>query len=171
MSNINQIQVSGTVYAIEDSGATKTVELTQAQYDALVSGGTVDPNTFYLISDATPIDISDYYTSAQTEAAISAATSGKADTSAVTSVDNILTAHTANTSIHVTTAQTSSWDAKQNALTIDSTIVSGSTNPVQGGAVYDQLGGLKLQQITQSDYDALVRGGTTDTSTLYVIVN
>lgn len=86
---------------------------------------------------------------------------GKTDTSA-------FTAHTGDTTIHVTTAQTASWNAKQNALTIDSTVTSGSTNPVQGGAVYTQLGGLKLQQITQSAYDALT---TKDNSTLYIIVN
>ena len=33
------------------------------------------------------------------------------------------------------------------------------------------LGGLKLQQITQSAYDALVSGGTVDNSTIYYIVN
>ena len=33
------------------------------------------------------------------------------------------------------------------------------------------LGGLKLQQITQADYDALVSGGTVDSSTLYIITN
>lgn len=32
------------------------------------------------------------------------------------------------------------------------------------------LGGLKLQQISQADYDALVSGGTVDSSTLYVII-
>lgn len=52
MGKINSIIVSGTSYDIEDSGATKTVELTQAEYDALVTGGTLDANTFYVISDA-----------------------------------------------------------------------------------------------------------------------
>lgn len=60
----------------------------------------------------TPTDLSNYYTSAQTEAAIEAATSGKADTSAVTQVNDALTAHTSDTDIHVTTAQTAAWDAK-----------------------------------------------------------
>ena len=56
------------------------VELTQAEYDALVSGGTVDPTAFYIITDATPIDISNYWTSAQTQSAITSAVSGKQDT-------------------------------------------------------------------------------------------
>lgn len=33
------------------------------------------------------------------------------------------------------------------------------------------LGGLKLQQVTQAQYDALVSGGTVDNSTIYYIVN
>ncbi len=36
-----------------------TVELTQAQYDALVSGGTVEEGTIYVITDAPTIDIDD----------------------------------------------------------------------------------------------------------------
>ena len=62
MANINKIRLSGTTYNIEDANAPKTVELTQAQYDALVSGGTVDSNTFYIITDASGGDLSNYYT-------------------------------------------------------------------------------------------------------------
>lgn len=40
-----------------DSSA--TVELTQAEYDALVSGGTVEEGTIYVITDAPTIDIDD----------------------------------------------------------------------------------------------------------------
>ena len=78
--NINKIKLSGTTYNIQDENATKTVELTQAQYDALA---VKDPNTFYVITDATAGDLSNYYTSAQTESAITAAVSGKVDTSSV----------------------------------------------------------------------------------------
>lgn len=70
--------------------------------------------------------------------------------------------------------------------TVDQTIISGSTNAVAGGAVYDKideveqvtaaglnalngaLGGLKLVKLTQAEYNAL---STKDSSTLYVIVN
>ena len=138
MANINKIKLSGTTYNIQDLNASKTVELTQAQYDALVSGGTVDPNTFYIITDATGADLSNYYTSAQTESAITAAVSGKVDTSSVV------------------TAVTS--------VSTDSEIPTAK-------AVYDQLGGLRLQQITQAEYDALVSGGTVNSSTVYIIVN
>ena len=85
--------------------------------------------------------------------------------------------------------------------TASSAITSGDTNAVAGGAVYDKFdeveqvtaralnklaeadevaaralvdlddrfGGLKLMKLTQSEYDAL--SGSTDSNTLYVIVN
>ena len=51
-------------------------------------------------------------------------------------------------------------------INIDQSVISGSSNAVSGGAVYTQLGGLKLEKITQSAYDALA---TKDADTLYVI--
>lgn len=62
------------------SGKTSVVNLTQAQYEAMVTGGTVDPTVLYNITDATPIDMSQYWTSAQTNSAITQAVSGKQDT-------------------------------------------------------------------------------------------
>lgn len=67
MANINKIKLSGQTYNIQDLNASKTVELTQAQYDALVSGGTVDPNTFYVITDAQGADLSNYYTKTEVD--------------------------------------------------------------------------------------------------------
>ena len=77
----------GTDIKLQDhlGGGNPTVELTQSAYDALVQAGTVDPNTYYIITDATPVDMSQYWTSAQTQSAITEATSGKVDTSAITS--------------------------------------------------------------------------------------
>ena len=43
---------------------------------------------------------------------LEAAISGKAATSAVTAVNNVLTAHTADTTIHVTSADKTAWNAK-----------------------------------------------------------
>lgn len=95
-------------------------------------------------------DPSNYYTKTETDSAISAATSGKADTSAVTesinaavsgkadtsavtAVNDVLTAHTANTDIHVTTSDKTTWSGKQDALvsgtnikTINGTSILGS---------------------------------------------
>ena len=92
--NINKIKLSGTTYNIQDENATKTVELTQAQYDAL---SVKDPNTFYVITDATGGDLSNYYTKSETSGAteISTALGNKQDT--LVSGTNIKTIN--NTSI------------------------------------------------------------------------
>lgn len=55
--------------------------------------------------------------------------------------------------------------------TTTSAVTSGSTAVVESGAVYEQFGGLKLQKVTQAEYDALVSGGTVDSMTLYVVTN
>lgn len=52
---------------------------------------------------------------------------GKADTTAVTAVNNALTAHTANTTVHVTSSDKSTWNGKQDAL------VSGTNIKTVGG--------------------------------------
>ena len=64
---------------------------TQAQYD------TIDPkdsDTLYVISDATPINMSDYTLTSTTNA-----------------VSGVVSAHTANTDIHVTTGDKATWNA------------------------------------------------------------
>ena len=80
MSNniIDSIQLSGTVYTIQGTGGggSPTVELTQAEYDALVSAGTVSANTYYIITDATPIEASGFV---QTSAITSSVTSASTD--------------------------------------------------------------------------------------------
>ena len=88
MSNIiDSIQVSGVTYTIQGSGGggNQTVELTQAQYDALVTAGTVSADTYYILTDAQAGDLTQYWTSAQTQSAITEATSGKVDTNSVVS--------------------------------------------------------------------------------------
>ena len=95
MANINKIKLSGTTYSIQDENATKTVELTQAQYDALT---VKDPNTFYVITDATGGDLSNYYTKSETSGAtqISTALASKQTTltagTNITIVDNVISA-------------------------------------------------------------------------------
>ena len=271
MANINKIKLSGTTYNIQDLSASKSVELTQAQYDALA---VKDPNTFYIITDAQGADLSQYYTSAQTESAITQAVSGKVDTSTFNtysgSVDTALSGKqdtlvsgtniktinnesilgSGNIDIQggsginvVQTTGTSTADVmSQDAVTtqlnnkanktdafggyfyglsnnqpfirykninngnigneiyyptingketltsndtwaknnlnfslvetsaITTSVTSASTDAQVPSAksVYDQLGGLKLVKLTQSEYDAL---STKDSNTLYVIVN
>ena len=110
MSNIiDSIQLSGVTYTLSaqtSGGGNPTVELTQAQYDALVTAGTVQADTYYIITDAIAIEA----------------------TSAVT---------------------------------------RGSTAVVTSGGVYEQVGGIKIVKLTESEYTALV---TKDSDTLYVVV-
>ena len=76
MANINKIRVSGTTYDIQDINAPKVIELTQSEYDSLT---TKDPNAFYVITDS-EYNFDGYWTSAQTQSAITQAVSGKQDT-------------------------------------------------------------------------------------------
>lgn len=91
----------------------------------------------YTIVDETAIhDLSNYYTTAQTDSQITAATSALAQTieeagyqnasqvsAAITAVTNpinaTLTAHTANTEIHVTLANKEAWSAKLDAADVE----------------------------------------------------
>lgn len=72
-------------------------------------GGTFDPTNYYTKSQI------DNIVTGITED-IDEATSGKADTTAVTQVNNALTAHTSNADIHVTTSDKTTWSGKQDAL-------------------------------------------------------
>lgn len=91
----------------------------------------------YTIVDETAIhDLSNYYTTAQTDSQITAATSALAQTieeagyqnasqvnAAITAATNpineTLTAHTANTEIHVTLANKEAWNAKLDASDVE----------------------------------------------------
>lgn len=73
----------------------------------------------------------DNYVNVTTFTAYTASTSteigNKADTTAVTQVNNALTAHTADTTIHVTSSDKTTWNGKQDAL------VSGTNIKTVGG--------------------------------------
>lgn len=157
MANINKISVAGTIYDIQDQNASKTVELTQSEYDGLA---VKNPNTFYIITDAQGGDLTNYYTKTEVDEkvgdanniALEASNDVKNLSSTVSELDYALTEHTADTTVHITSTEKTSWDdAARNA-----------SNAVAA------LGGLKLVKLTQSAYDALQ---TKDASTLYVIVN
>ena len=88
-------------------------------------GGTFDPTNYYTKSDV------DNIVTAITED-IEEATSGKADTTAVTQVNNALTAHTTNSDIHVTTSDKSTWNGKQDALVSGTNIKTVNGNSLLG---------------------------------------
>ena len=146
------ISISGNVISAS-GGGNATVELTQAEYDALVSAGTVASDTYYIITDAQSPDITQYWTSAQTQSAITAAVSGKVDTSSLATV--------------ATSGSYNDLTNKPTIPTSTSAVTSGSTDVVTSGGVYDQMGGLKLVKLTQQEYDAL--SPNYDNNTLYVI--
>lgn len=66
MANINKIKLSGTTYNIQDLNATKTVELTQAEYDALPATAKTS-NSLFVITDAQGADLTNYYTKTETD--------------------------------------------------------------------------------------------------------
>ena len=116
---------------------------TKAQVDGELSGKTNNSTfTAYTASTATEIG-NKADTTAMTQAiseatsgkadttavtqAISEATSGKADSSTVEGISNILTAHTANTTVHVTSSDKTTWNGKQDQL------VSGTNIKTVGG--------------------------------------
>lgn len=128
-------EYSGTV-ASELSGKASQgdVEVLSAQVQTIVSGEV---------------------TSAEVQTMIDQSVSGKADTSAVTSVNDALTAHTSNSDIHVTTAQTASWDAKSN--------FSGSYNDLTDKPTIPSIWSGTEAQWSQ------ISGGTLDNNTIYLV--
>ena len=79
---IDKIQISGQSYDVKDSSAATVVELTQQEYDDLPSSAKT-ANILYNITDAQGGDLSNYWTTAETQSAITQATSGKVDTTAI----------------------------------------------------------------------------------------
>ncbi len=155
MANINKISVAGTIYDIQDQHASKTVELTQAAYDGLA---VKDPNTFYIITDAESGNLTNYYTKTEVDKKVddvnataqAAYDDVKNLSTTVSELDYALTEHTADTTVHVTSAEKASWDGA----------ATNASNAVTA------LGGLKFVKLTQSEYDALQ---TKDANTLYII--
>ena len=147
MSNIiDKIQVSGVTYDIGGTGGggNPTVELTQAEYDALVTAGTVSADTYYIITDAQAGDLTNYYTKTETNTLLG----GKADTATTytkTETNTLLggKADTATTytKTEVDNAITAATSTKQDTLvsgtnikTINNTSLLGSGNiDIQGG--------------------------------------
>lgn len=154
MANINKISVSGTIYDIQDQHASKTVELTQAEYDGLA---VKEQNTFYIISDAEGGNLSNYYTKSEVDEALG----GKQPT--LVSGTNIKTINNESLlgegNFHL--VETSAVTTSVSSTSTDSQVPSAK-------ALYDQLGGLKLVKLSQSEYDALQ---TKDPNTLFIIVN
>lgn len=117
----------------------------------------------------TPLGVTINNENVATEPYVDAALSGKADTSAVTAVNDALTAHTSDTGIHVSAQEKNAWNAKAepysagtgiditdnvisatggSSVTVDSTLDSGSTNPVANSAITAGINDAKAYYIS-----------------------
>ena len=95
-----------------------------------------DPSNYYT-KDEIDAALSGKADTSAVTASIEAAVSGKADTSAVTAVNDVLTAHTANTDIHVTTTDKSTWSGKQDALVSGTNIKTVNNQSLLGSGNID----------------------------------
>lgn len=239
MANINKISVAGTIYDLQDKNAAKTVELTQAEYDGLA---VKEQNVFYIITDATAGDLSNYYTKQQTDTLLgekqptlvsgtniktinneSILGEGNLDIQGGSSVNVVQTTGTSTSDVMSQDAVTKAFNTytatkddaritkwwawktpsytygtntlynfsingklplsmqqsdtddngiynfhlvETSAVTTSVSSTSTDTQVPSAKAVYDQLGGLKLVKLTQSEYDGLQ---TKDPNTLYIV--
>lgn len=170
-------------------GGGSVVELTQAQYDALANP---DPDTTYVITDSTAIDMGDY--ALKTE--ITELTAGKADKQNVTANTNELKFPTWNADGVITGQNSTTARAKTlciNEFTVYGILAPDSNSwphmwiPITSGTAGQVLrsngptsntapswvnietltGGIKFWLGTQAQYDALAPNY--DSSTLYVV--
>lgn len=126
MANINKIRLSGTTYNIEDENASKTVELTQAQYDALA---TKEPNTYYVITDATAVDIANYYTKTETDTALATKQATLVSGTNIKTINNESILGSGNIEIQ----------GGGGSVTVDDALSTTSENPVQNKVIANAI--------------------------------
>ena len=171
-----------------NSKADKTVVDDLSRQSKTIAAELNDLNTKKLDTTAyTPVDTSLYYKKTETDSKIAEAVSGKVNTSDfnaysgnvdtaigskaaqsdLNTLSGTVTRHTANTSIHVTSTEKKNLDSLATNIAaisgVTSTKISNWDNAVTN------LGGFKLVEITQSDYDNLPT--PRDSKTLYIIRN
>lgn len=86
----------------------------------------------------------------------------------ITAKDTTLTVQETGVDINGDAVVTeSALSGKVNTSAVTSSITSGSTDVVTSGGVYEQLDGIKLRKVTESQWSTI--SGSTDASTLYVV--
>ena len=172
-------------------GGSNIIEITQAEYDALTA---YTEDAIYVITDSQAINMDNYvttgalgsyYTSAETDTAISNAVSGKTDKVSVTASDSGYKFPKWNNQGCITGTYSTAYQASQNINGSSRTLYSTSSDslpaiyaPTSAGSAGQPLlsngsgapvwGSYKFQFISQSQYDALA---TKDSTTIYFIVN
>lgn len=81
--------------------------------DKIAQGGTFDPTQYYnkTATDAL-LDLKADTANTYTKSEVNGLVGNKADATALTQVNNVVTAHTANTTVHVTSAEKNAWNNK-----------------------------------------------------------
>lgn len=182
---------SGNINISGGSGGTNIIELTQAEYNALTA---YTQDAVYVITDAEEInldeyitsgDLQSYYTSAQTESAITESISGKTDKVSVDANGawcrfprwnnqgciTGITDTAYRVSYNINGSNKDIYAATNSSL---QTIYAPTTAGSQGQIVMSNGSGapvwssVKMQFISQSAYDALA---TKDSSTIYFIIS
>lgn len=172
-------------------GGSNIIELTQAEYDALTA---YTEGAMYVITDAQEINmdiyattgaLDSYYTSAETDTAISNAVSGKTDKISVVPNDYECMFPTWNNQGCITGTSATAYQASQSINDSYITVYSDSDFPLptiyapesagsagqpllSNGSGAPVWASYKFQFISQSQYDALA---TKDSTTIYFIVN
>lgn len=172
-------------------GGSNIIELTQAEYDALTA---YTEDAIYVITDSQAINMDNYvttgalgsyYTSAQTNTAISNAVSGKTDKVSVTASSGGYKFPTWNNQGCITGTNGTAYQASQSINGSNRYLYSNSSSslptiyaPTSAGSAGQPLlsngsgapvwASYKFQFISQSQYDALA---TKDSTTIYFIVN
>ena len=172
-------------------GGSNIIELTQAEYDALTA---YTEDAIYVITDSQAINMDNYattgalgsyYTSAETDTAISNAVSGKTDKVSVTANGSGFKFPAWNNQGCITGTNLTAYQASQSINGSSRILLSNSSSslptiyaPTSAGSAGQPLlsngsgapvwGAYKFQFISQSQYDALA---TKDSTTIYFIVN
>lgn len=166
MANINKIRLSGQTYNIQDLNAPKSVELTQAQYDALV---VKDPNTFYIITDAQGADLTAIENRLSedeevTAAGLNALNDRLSEDEEVTAAGlNVLNESKQDTLVSGTNIKTINNESilgsgniniQGGGGTVESAITSGSTNAVESKAIWSATTFNKGVLLTFNEYNS-----------------
>ena len=152
---VEQVTEAG-LNALNDK-ITPTVELTQAQYDALT---TKDPNTYYIITDAQAGDLTNYYTKTETNTLLG----GKADTATTytkTETNTLLGGKADTATTYTKTEVDTAIDDKQDTLVSGTNIKTINNESILGSGNIDIQGGGKA--IEAGTNISVTTGETADT--------